>query len=205
MATILSNFSNRTYSLSSLPVRGSGILPGFVLRACVAGLLAGSIGLVSMPAQAIPTASVKPITPAPQSGSVAIAQSGATQGASIAIYLADTEEREGWTKVPVQSGFLYINPQAILTRADLISVEAGENDQQAGLLAMDLSEAGQKKLGEITALAKQGRLALIVGQTLVAAPAFDGRLNDARVIFPVGKKDDAEGIISALTGEAATK
>ena len=59
------------------------------------------------------------------------------QGAPVAVFLADTTAQTGWTPVNLQSGTLYVNPQPVITRADLSGIQAGSNKQGDGLLALD--------------------------------------------------------------------
>src|SRR3546814_7651038 len=68
------------------------------------------------------------------------------QGAPVAVYLANTTLQAGWNSVAIQSGTLYVNPQPVITRADLSGVQAGASKQGEGLLALELNENGKKKV-----------------------------------------------------------
>ena len=99
--------------------------------------------------------STTPSTTAPEPGSAASqerpeALQAERQGAPVAVFLADTEEQAGWRPVQIQSGTLYINPQPVITREDLVDVRAGTSRQGDGLLALGLSELGRKKVENIT-------------------------------------------------------
>ncbi|MBC7204443.1 MAG: hypothetical protein H5U29_13205, partial [Pusillimonas sp.] len=110
--------------------------------------------------------SATPSTTAPEPDSSASqarpeALEAARQGAPVAVFLADTEEQAGWRAVQIQSGTLYINPQPVITRGDLVDVRAGSSRQGDGLLALGLSEQGRKKVESITAANPNKRLALV--------------------------------------------
>src|SRR5690606_15243231 len=95
-----------------------------------------------------------------------------SQGAPDAVFLDDTINQQGWTPVQIQSGTLYVNPQPIVTRDDLVGVQAGTNKEGAGLLALGLNNVGQSKITNITTQNPNKRLALVVGRTMLAAPSY---------------------------------
>lgn len=128
-----------------------------------------------------------------------------SQGAPVAVYLADTTQRAGWTPVKIQDGAsLYVNPQPVITRNDLSGVKAGSNKEGQGLLALDLNDAGKQKVNDITTKNPNKRLALVVGRTMLAAPAYTTPVSAAQLVFPVGTETNAIAAAKAIAGASAT-
>lgn len=122
------------------------------------------------------------------------------QGAPVAVFLADTAMQSGWTPVNLQSGMLYVNPQPVITRADLSGIQAGSNKQGEGLLALELNEAGKKKIAETTAKNPNKRLALVVGRTMMAAPGYSVPVTTGQLVFAVGTEENATAAARAIAG-----
>jgi|TARA_A100001391_G_scaffold205456_1_gene206573 preprotein translocase subunit SecD len=153
--------------------------------------------------------STTPSTTAPQPGSTASqeqeALQAARQGAPVAVFLADTEEQAGWRGVQIQSGMLYINPQPVITREDLVDVRAGTSRQGDGLLALGLSELGRKKVENITQANPNKRLALVVGSTMLAAPGYTTQVSTDQLVFGVGSEANATAAARAIAGAQETE
>lgn len=124
----------------------------------------------------------------------------AEQGAPVAVFLADTVSQSGWTPVQIQSGTLYVNPQPIITRDDLVGVQAGTNQEGTGLLALALNNVGQKKVTDITTQNPNKRLALVVGRTMLAAPSFTTPVTTDQLVFAVGTEQNATAAARAIAG-----
>ncbi|WP_233214393.1 SecDF P1 head subdomain-containing protein [Pollutimonas nitritireducens] len=144
------------------------------------------------------TAGQSPAVTAPQPESVQQAQQ---QGAPVAVFLADTTMQSGWTPVNLQSGALYVNPQPVITRADLTGIQAGTNKQGEGLLALELNEAGKKKVADITRQNPNKRLALVVGRTMMAAPGYSTPVTSGQLVFVVGTEENATAAARAIAGQ----
>ncbi|RIY41630.1 SecDF P1 head subdomain-containing protein [Neopusillimonas maritima] len=149
--------------------------------------------------------STTPSTTAPEPGSAASqeqseALQAARQGAPVAVFLANTQEQAGWRAVQIQSGTLYINPQPVITREDLVDVRAGTSRQGDGLLALGLSELGRKKVENITAANPNKRLALVVGRTMLAAPGYSTQVSTDQLVFGVGSEANATAAARAIAG-----
>lgn len=107
------------------------------------------------------------------------------------VHVADTQVQNGWTVVTVSAANLYIKPDPVLTNADLTGVQAGTNNNGEGLLALQLNAAGQRKLINTTTQYPSKRLALIVGNKVVAAPTYTHPVTVNQLIFPVGTEANA--------------
>lgn len=135
------------------------------------------------------------------------AQAGAQQQAApVQIFLADTQEQAGWARVDVQpNGVLFVNPRAVVVRQDLVGVQAGTNDSKEGLLALDLTPEAAQRLLQVTTQFPKKRLALVVGDTMLAAPAYGSPVKDGRLIFMVGTEANALAAARAIAGQEATQ
>lgn len=141
--------------------------------------------VISQPTEAQPVA--------PRAGGAAV---------DISIFVADINPREGWIAVPVKDGTLYINSEPALRLNDMLGIQPGNNDQGEGLLAVDITNTARIALASITTTYSNLRLALIVGQTLVAAPSYMSPVDSPRLIFPVGSPQDAERLVRVVAGDA---
>lgn len=124
----------------------------------------------------------------------------ARQGAPVAVFLADTENQAGWTPVQIQAGTLYVNPQPVLTRDDLVGVKAGTSQQGDGLVALTLSDIGKRKVSDITRNNPNKRLALVVGHTMLAAPSYTTEVTAPELVFAVGTEQNAVAAVRAIAG-----
>lgn len=122
------------------------------------------------------------------------------QGAPVAVFLADTTIQSGWTPVNIQSGTLYVNPQPIVTRADLAGIQAGANKDGEGLLALELSDEGKSKVAQATTQNPNKRLALVVGRTMLAAPGYSSPVTSGHLVFAVGTEANATAAARAIAG-----
>lgn len=145
-------------------------------------------------------ASSAPAAASAQSENATETQATQTQGVPVAVYLADTTQQEGWVEVDIQSGTLYVMPEPVLTREDLTGVQAGANQQGAGLLALELSEEGRQKVTRITGRYPNMRLALVVGRTMLAAPGYTTPVTSPQLIFGVGTEQNATLAARAIAG-----
>ncbi len=130
-------------------------------------------------------------------------QQASAQGAPVAVFLADTEERDGWQPVQLDMGALYLNPEPIVVRDDLTGVQAGASQEGDGLLALELNPAAQSRLTQATTDNPNLRLALIVGQTMLAAPAYNAPVTTPHLIFVVGTEQNAMAAARAIAGVPA--
>lgn len=164
------------------------------------------VGCQTMPGDTASTQpSTTPSTTAPEPGASSTesrpeALEAARQGAPVAVFLADTVEQPGWRAVQIQSGTLYINPQPVITREDLVDVRAGTSRQGDGLLALGLSELGRKKVENITSANPNKRLALVVGRTMLAAPGYSTQVSTDQLVFGVGTEANATAAARAIAG-----
>ncbi|MGE4370240.1 MAG: hypothetical protein AB7E12_11220 [Burkholderiaceae bacterium] len=145
----------------------------------------------------------QPATPAPAPAApapAAAAPAEQRQGVPVAVYVADTQKQDGWQPIEITSGILYVNPEPVLTREHLSGVQAGANAQGAGLLALELNEEGRQQVTRITARYPNKRLALVVGNTMLAAPGYSTPVTTSQLIFGVGSEQNALLAARAIAG-----
>ena len=130
-------------------------------------------------------------------------QQASAQGAPVAVFLASTETKEGWQPVQLETGSLYLNPQPVVIRDDLTGVQAGSSQEGDGLLALELSPEAQRRVTQATTEHPNMRLALIVGQTMLAAPGYTDPVTTEHLIFVVGTEQNAMAAARAIAGVPA--
>jgi len=146
-------------------------------------------------------ASSAPAAPAPGPATPEATQPASEQGAPVAVFLADMVQQEGWREIPVGADSrLYLDPQPVITRDDLTGVQAGANQEGQGLLALMVSDEARGRLEQLTSRHPNKRLALVVGRTLMAAPAYTDSVNSGQLIFPVGTEANAMAAARAIAG-----
>lgn len=130
-------------------------------------------------------------------------QQASAQGAPVAVFLASTDARDGWQPVQLDVGNLYLNPQPVVIRDDLTGVQAGASEEGDGLLALELSPSAQSRVTQATTEHPNMRLALIIGQTMLAAPGYTDPVTTPHLIFVVGTEENAMAAARAIAGVPA--
>jgi preprotein translocase subunit SecD len=141
---------------------------------------------------------------APSAGAAGQTEQYAAQhGASVAVFLADTQQQKDWTPVKLADGTLYVNPRPVLTRADLTGIRAGANKEGTGLLALELNSSAKQKITDITTQNPNKRLVLVVGRTMMAAPGYSRPVTSQELVFAVGTEQNATAAARAIAGSDA--
>ena len=123
------------------------------------------------------------------------------QALDLRVFLADTRSRPGWTPVPLKpSGMLYVRPDAVIGRGDLIGIQAATDQKGDGVLVLILGDEGLRKLREATAANPGLRLALVVGHTMLAAPGYAAPISQQQLTFGVGSARNAELAARSVAG-----
>ncbi len=95
---------------------------------------------------------------------------------------------------------IYVLPQAVLTRADLVHVEPVVNDTQQAFVVFTFSDGGAQKLAAISRQHAGRYLAIVVNGSLVALPKLGSALNDGILGVPVSDRQTADAIARAVAG-----
>lgn len=120
---------------------------------------------------------------------------------NVRVFLADTQPRAGWTPVHLKpSGVLYVRTDAVIDRRDLIGIQSATDQAGGGILVLILSDSGLRKMHKATAANPGLRLALVVGQTMLAAPGYAAPIREQQLAFGVGSARNAEVAARAVAG-----
>uniref|UniRef100_UPI00333E57BE hypothetical protein n=1 Tax=Castellaniella defragrans TaxID=75697 RepID=UPI00333E57BE len=124
-----------------------------------------------------------------------------TQAVDLRIFLADTQPRQGWAEVTLKpSGVLYVNTSPVISRSDLVGIQAATDQSGGGVLVLTLSDEGQEKIRAATTANPGLHLALVVGHTMLAAPKYADPLQEKQLAFGVGSRRNAEIAAHAVAG-----
>lgn len=121
------------------------------------------------------------------------------------VFLADVNPQSNWVEVDIDgTNTLYMEPEPFLTRNDLASIEAGTSAEGDGLLALTLKEDAALRLTAITQNNPGKRLALVVDGTLLAIPGYSEPIDEGRLVFMVGTKENAITAAEIIAGQDAS-
>lgn len=124
-------------------------------------------------------------------------------GASpVEFYLAQAEAGPDMMEVKLPDGSLFMQRQAVLTRADLVESAALVDKQGQNFVGLRFSEAGARKLNDISSQNIGKMLALVVERQLVAAPRISEPLNRGVLAFSVSSAQEANELATAIRGDA---
>jgi len=146
--------------------------------------------------------------PTKSSGAAATPEAGqqTTQPAtasSVDFYLAQQQPAPGLREIALPDGKLYMQQTPVLTRADLTDAAALVDRQGQNFVGLRFSEAGARKLTDVSTKNVGNRLALVIDQELVAAPSIAEPLNRGVLAFGVASAQAASEIAAKIRGDAA--
>jgi preprotein translocase subunit SecD len=121
---------------------------------------------------------------------------------SVDFYLAHQQPGPGLREIALPDGKLYLQEVPVLTRADLTDAAALVDRQGQNFVGLRFSEAGARKLTEISTKNVGNRLALVIDQELVAAPSIAEPLNRGVLAFGVASAQAASNIAAKIRGDA---
>ncbi|MGB6008059.1 hypothetical protein [Castellaniella sp.] len=123
------------------------------------------------------------------------------EASDLRVFLADTRPHPGWTPVPLKpSGLLYVRTDAIIGRDDLMGIQSATDQSGGGVLVLILKDEGLTKLRKTTAANPGMRLALVVGQLMLAAPAYASPIREQQLAFGVGSARNADVAARSVAG-----
>lgn len=147
--------------------------------------------------------------PTKTSGDMATPQAGqeatkpAATAASVDFYLAQKQPAAGLREIALPDGKLYMQTVPVLTRADLTDAAALVDRQGQNFVGLRFSEAGARKLNDVSSKNVGNMLALVIDQELVAAPLIGEPLNRGVLAFGVQSAQAASEIAAKIRGDAA--
>ncbi|WP_376842820.1 SecDF P1 head subdomain-containing protein [Bordetella pertussis] len=130
------------------------------------------------------------------------ASSQQASAASVEFYVAQAKAGDGLMEVKVPDGSLYMQRQPVLTRADLTEAAALVDRQGQNFVGLRFTEAGARKLNDISSKNIGNMLALVIDRELVAAPRIAEPLNRGVLAFGVPSAKAASEIAAKIRGDA---
>ena len=121
---------------------------------------------------------------------------------SVEFYIAQTQPGAGLAEVKVPDGSLYMQRQPVLTRADLTEAAALVDRQGQNFVGLRFTEAGARKLNDVSSQNVGKMLALVLDRELVAAPKIAEPLNRGVLAFGVPSEQAAAAIAAKIRGDA---
>ncbi len=135
--------------------------------------------------------------------STAAASTPAATSAVVEFYIATTDADPSLTPVKVSDGTLYLQRVPVLTRADLTEAQALVDRQGQNFVGLRFSEAGTRKLTEVSTRNVGKMLVLVIDRELIAAPRIAEPLNKGVLAFGVPTANAATSIAARIRGDAA--
>jgi hypothetical protein len=145
-------------------------------------------------------------TPAPSAPSGAQAPAGSKSPAaasSVGFFIAQTDPGADLMTVKLSDGTVYVQRQPVLTRADLTEAAALVDKQGKNFVGLRFSEAGARKLTQVSTQNVGKLLVLVIDGQLVAAPRIAEPLNRGVLAFGVDSAQSASDIAARVRGETA--
>jgi preprotein translocase subunit SecD len=140
-------------------------------------------------------------TQAPQSAPVQQAPAAApAQPVPLYIHVSSPTPLRGWDKAVVAQDTLYIDPLPAITSQDLTHIDPMANDKNQGFIGLYFNDAGKAKLLKMSTQHKGKRVAVLLGDQIVAAPQLADPLSDGVMIFGVVSPQAAQIIAHAVAG-----
>ncbi|MCW0211376.1 preprotein translocase subunit SecD [Achromobacter veterisilvae] len=122
---------------------------------------------------------------------------------TVDFYLAHKEPGAGLREISLPDGKLYMQEVPVLTRADLTDAAALVDRQGQNFVGLRFSEAGARKLNDVSTKNVGNMLALVIDRELVAAPLIGEPLNRGVLAFGVPSAQAASEIAAKIRGDAA--
>ena len=116
---------------------------------------------------------------------------------------AHKEPGAGLREISLPDGKLYMQEVPVLTRADLTDAAALVDRQGQNFVGLRFSEAGARKLNDVSSKNVGNMLALVIDRELVAAPLIGEPLNRGVLAFGVPSAQAASEIAAKIRGDAA--
>jgi preprotein translocase subunit SecD len=125
---------------------------------------------------------------------------------SLQIRRAQREPAEGLEKAEVpgpRKHVIYLHPKVELTNADIAEATAGRTERGDVAIDLTLTDAGAKKLGEVSASHLMRPLAFLLNGQVVCAPTIAGKISRQAQIVGDFDQAEAERISDGIMGRKA--
>lgn len=167
------------------------------LRSIAPALLAATLALSGCQTPRPTVSDTQASSPAPGAGAAAATVQ------PVEFFVAQTQAAAGLIEVKVPDGSIYMQSQPVLTRSDLSEAAALVDRQGQNFVGLRFTEAGARKLNDVSSQNVGNMLALVIGRELVAAPRIAEPLNRGVLAFGVPSAQAAAEIASRIRGENA--
>jgi|GEM_PF-2386772 len=114
--------------------------------------------------------------------------------APVSFFLAQEQEEEGLTELKLADGSLWALPDAVLTRADLNSVEPRRTNEGQAFVRFGLNEQGAAKMAQLSQRFAGNLLMVAVGNDVVGLTRID---EDSGNALDIGMPTDEQAIAVA--------
>ena len=129
------------------------------------------------------------------------AQTQPATASAVEFYVAQAAMAPGLTEVKIPDGSLFLQRQPVLTRADLSEAAALVDRQGQNFVGLRFTEAGARKLNDVSSQNIGNMLALVIDRELVAAPRIAEPLNRGVLAFGVPSAEAASDIAAKIRGD----
>jgi hypothetical protein len=114
-------------------------------------------------------------------------------------YLAQDKQAKGLSRLQAGKSVLWFSPQAVMTRADLESVQPRRTAKGQPFVRFTFTQPGAKKLDEITTRYKGKVLITTVGRNIVSLLRLDASAKQGVLDILVKTDQDAVNIANAVS------
>lgn len=160
-----------------------------------------SPGAVTSGPEASLQSSVQPGAGATAERAPELKVSSSPRAVDLRLFIADVKPHVGWTAVALKPrGILYVRTDPVITRADLMGIQSATDQAGGGILILALNDGGFRKVQAATSAHPGLRLALVVGQTMLAAPGYAAPIHEQQLAFAVGTPRNAQIAARAVAG-----
>lgn len=159
------------------------------------------------PALAVLTLALAGCQTPPKQGADSTSDAGASQAqpaataSAVEFFVAQATTAPGLTEVKIPDGSLFLQKQPVLTRADLSEAAALVDRQGQNFVGLRFTEAGARKLNDVSSQNIGNMLALVIDRELVAAPRIAEPLNRGVLAFGVPSAQAASDIAAKIRGD----
>jgi len=126
----------------------------------------------------------------------------AVPAADVGFFLAQTEPDASMMPVTLPDGDIFVQRVPVITRADLSEAAALVDRTGKNFVGLRFTEAGARKLNQVSTSNVGKLLVLVIDGQLVAAPRIAEPLNRGVLAFSVDSEQAAQAIAARVRGDA---
>lgn len=124
--------------------------------------------------------------------------------AKLEFRLAKAEKTDGFDEAKVGDMTIWMSKQAALANADIMSARAEENDIDGvthHVVLVNLTEAGGRKMLELTDKNRGSLIAIVIDGKVLSAPRINERIKDRAQITAKFTRAEAENLAKRINGK----